>query len=74
MSDVVLLTPREMATGTLSPNNLNAARMFKRKGLGPGWTVIEPKTTIDGESFKEFSERVERVRGAEALVAAGAGR
>ncbi|MFD9433567.1 B12-binding domain-containing radical SAM protein [Streptomyces sp. NPDC060002] len=40
---------RRFKKGTTVAYNLDAARMFKRKGLGldPGWIMIEPKTTID---------------------------
>ncbi|MFM9615627.1 radical SAM protein [Streptomyces sp. V2] len=40
---------RRFKKGTTVSYNLDAARMFKRKGLGldPGWIMIEPKTSLD---------------------------
>ncbi|MFD4575222.1 B12-binding domain-containing radical SAM protein [Streptomyces sp. NPDC058417] len=39
---------RRFKKGTTVAYNLDAARMFKRKGLGldPGWIMIEPKTSL----------------------------
>ncbi|MFF8730099.1 B12-binding domain-containing radical SAM protein [Streptomyces sp. NPDC015171] len=40
---------RRFKKGTTVSYNLDAARMFKREGLGldPGWIMIEPKTSLD---------------------------